>query len=580
MTSPCLPVLLVLTSAFWLMPGPAPLAAQGAAAFEVSASQREVPAGNRFQVTFTLRNAEARSFRPPELQGFRLTGPTENMRGMTMINGKSSVYQSWGLELEALREGTFAIGPATVVTTDGKTLQTQPLNVRVVAPRAVQVPPGADEDLFVTAECTPATAFVGQQVKFQVKVYTRVNIGAWELLSLPKFDGFSSREMKRFDRRPQSQTVRGKKYTVQTLHEVVLFAEKPGVITLDAAQLRLEVEKPGAPLTIFGPSLSPVLLRTGQAKLEVEPLPEPVPDGFSGLVGQYEVKFSTDHDSLTTGDAATFLLEIQGNGDARQFLAPKLNLPANLETFDPKVREEEEFETTDEMAHRKVLEYVIFPKATGYYPFTPEFTFFDPDSNRYLTRRPEPPLGLSVTPGPNPGIPPVDSTDTAAPQTGFWQRYAGRPWLIGGLAAVLLGFFAFLLLRKRRRRPAAPPPPATVSPGAPPMPRTGHDWLANARRRLANDSPRLFFDDLYKALGGWLSARLDVPASALTPELLRRRLTERQAPDSHIESLLQVWRACEQAVFANQYPYLNMESVWRQAEAVVQEMEAHFRRSA
>lgn len=569
-----------------LLPG-LPLAAQsGPISFTASTDKKEVPAGFRFELTFTLLNAEGKGFRPPDFQGFRLIRPTEMLRGMNMNRGHSTTRQTWSFELEALRPGRFTIGPATV-TVDGKTLRTEPLTVRVGPSPTVNLPRGANEDLFVTAELVPkGPVFEGQQVKLQIKMYTHLGVDAFDMLELPKFDGFYAHEMQRFDKRVQELTLRGKTYRVRTLHEVALFPREAGEFTIGPARMRIEVESPGAPPTIFGPATTPVLLQTAPVRLRVKPLPESAPAGFAGVVGQYEVKYSIDRDSLTTDDAGTLVVAIEGNGNAQQFAQPVLSLPEGLEIFPPKVREEEEYESMESLMHRQVLEYVVLLKKPGIYALAPSLSFFDPDSNRYVARTPEPSLTLTVSAGQNAGLPllPPDSTQAVAlPETGsspgFWARlsaWTNGPWLWLVVAAPVALALLFWGLKKRRR-PGPPPAPGSVPPPQSDA-RNTRDRFANARRLLANDSPRLFFDELLKALRGWLAASLHLPAPALTPELVRERLTERQVPESRISALLELWQTCEQAVFAGRHPYLNMESTWRQTEELVQAVERDLQR--
>lgn len=550
------------------------LFAQNKAVFEASSSQQEVPVGYRFSVTFSLRDAEARNFKAPDFLNFSQVGPSEKQSGVTMFNGKTSVHQSWTFELQAVKEGAYTIGPATVVTSEGQTLRTKPLTVKVVPPQYSAVPRGANEDLFVTGEFSSPSAFVGQQVKYRIKVYTRLNVEGADLLELPKFDGFYSREMKRFDTRVQYQTIKGKKYAVRTLHEVALFPQAAGEIAVGAARLRFEVEKPGGPSTIFGPATTPMLLQTAPAKLKVKDLPAPVPAAFTGVVGQYEVKFSLDRDTLKTGDALTLLVEIEGTGDARRLAPPRLSLPPELETFDPKVLEEEEFESVERAMQRRVYEYAILPKQAGVFSLAPELIFFDPDSNRYVVRKPDQPLQFTVVQGQQaaPVVPP-DSTGLSEPSAGFSSDWSGRlkSWAAHpALWLILIVPIALLLiwLFRRARKTAAPQAAAPLTSVAA-TPLTGRAALSNARRLLSNDSPRLFFDALYKGLRHWAAALLGVPAPSLTPDLLRERLTERRVSAVYIETLLRVWHTCEQAVFAGQYPQLDMDATWRSAEEAV-----------
>ena len=564
--------------------------AQGPAVFEAASNMNEVQAGYRFEVSFTLRNAEAKSFRPPDFQGFKPIGPSENQHGVTMINGKSFVHQTWSFEVEALKEGVYTIGAATVTTADGQTLRTKPFNIKVVAPQSSNLPRGS-EDIFVAGEFSSSTVYVGQQVKYRIKVYTRLMVEGADILELPRFDGFYAREMKRFDTRVQYQTIKGKKYAVRVLHEVALFPQAPGEISVGITRLRFDVQKEGAPSTIFGPAITPMLLQTTPGKLKVKDLPLPEPSNFAGIVGQYQAKFTLDRDTLSTDDALTLVVEIEGTGDARRLQPIQIALPDGLETFDPKVREEEEYESVDRAMHRKVFEYIVMPKKPGSYSLSPELVFFDPDSNRYVVQRPDQPLAFYVSQGKNLApLPPVDTSGQAQSDGnqpgGFVYKlksWGKSPWVWAAVALPLLLLIGLLRRKKRPVQPPAPPPapaPSRPAPAPAAAPRDAQEIFANARRLLSNDSPRLFFDALYKALRTWASALLAVPAPELTPDLLRERLSARRVPEARIEALIQAWQTCEQAVFAGQHAYLDMDRTWRTAEDTIREIERDWKRGA
>ena len=555
------------------------LPAQSAATFEAVGPSKEVPEGSVFEVSFALKNASAKRFIPPDFKGFRIVGGPTEMRGAGFVNGQSYSHQTWSYELEAGSSGAYTIAPA-VVQTSSQTLRTQPLSIRVVKASQARrkVPAGSDDKLFVAGELDRPTAWVGQQIHYQVKLYTQVSVSDFDILDLPPFDGFFAAERKRFDTRTQYQTIRGKRYVVRVLYEMALFPQQSGELRIDPARVRVGVEQAGG----FGALLGamPVLLQTQPVKLQVKALPEPAPAGFSGGVGRYEWKVEAGKTTLTTDDALTLTVKIEGNGDDRSFANPHFALPDGLEGFDPKAKEQEEYETGDQFVHARTLEYVMLPRQPGDYSITPELIVFDPDSNRYRTLRVDKPIQVQVSPGSNYGKS-VAAPDTISrpplersPLSTFWQAATGwlGPGILWGvlaLLALLTGILYFLRYRKHRR---SNPPAATrrIRPTVKAMRERFQQvyWL------MQNNDARVFYDALLKSLQGYVALRLDVEPAMLTKELMQEKLDAQRVPEQATAALLQVWQKCEQAVYAGQAYASSMGPVWQQAESAIQQLDA------
>ncbi|HRI61676.1 MAG TPA: BatD family protein, partial [Saprospiraceae bacterium] len=440
----------------WLFIFPNLLSAQ---VFEATTETKEVALGSTIEVSFSLKDARGERFKAPDFPDFKIAGGPNEMRGMTIINGRSSSHQTWSYELEPKRTGTFTIAAASVIV-DGKTLTTKPLTVKVVAAKAktnVNLTPGSTDKLFITGEIDRSVAWLGQQLTWRIQLYTQLSLEGFDIIELPEFEGFYSKEKRRFDTRVTYQTVRGKKYAVKTLYEEALFPQETGDLIIDAAKLRVGIEQPGA----FGVFLGskPVVLQTQPIRLTVKPLPGPPPEYFSGGVGQYEWQVEVDRDSLSTDDALTLKISLRGNGDSKRFAVPKLTLPAGLEGFEPKMVEEEEYENGEEVVHTKVFEYVILPKEPGDYEITPALSFFDPDSNRFHTLTADSLPLIRVTAGTNyhPDQPALDTLPLPPPPapTGFdgWNKiteWLQSPVLLSLLTLPVFLFIIFYLLKKRK----------------------------------------------------------------------------------------------------------------------------------
>lgn len=557
--------------------------AQNSARFEVTADPREVVEGSTFEVTFSLKNAQGSRFVMPDFKGFKIVGGPSEMRGMSIVNGQTTSHQSWVFQLEAPRTGSFTISPASV-TVSGKVMNTKPLSVQVVASRAgkggvSELPPGSDEQIFITGELDRETAYPGQQVTWRIKLYTQLSVEGADLIDLPRFEGLFSKEKRRFDTRVQYQTVRGKKYAVKTLHEEALFPREPGDITVGAARVRAAVESGGGGLGMLLGS-KPVLLQTQPVRLKVKPLPLPAPPAFTGAVGQYEWTVNADKSTLTTDDALTITISLQGNGDANRVTPPILRGTDSLEIFEPKVSSEEAYENTEQMVHSKVLEYVVLPKHPGTYSFEPAFAFFDPDSNRYLIRTAQR-IDFQVSAGKNYQPVAAEQDSVTAPliipdssSASSWLESPVLWWSVAGLLLLTL-ILLFLWRKKPEPAYAQVAPVQVVQPYTPPVraAKPSRDRFSTIPFLLRNGQPREFYDTLLKALQNYLMEKIHLSPAHMNRENVRSRLLEYQVPPARIQAILDIWDTCEQSVFAGQDQTTQMENTWRATEQVLREFE-------
>jgi hypothetical protein len=544
--------------------------------FVANIDVREVVVGSPFEVTFTLTDAESQRFTPPSFRDFKSAGSVSESRGMTVIKGRTSLKQSWSYVLEASRAGTFSIGSAAVLV-NGRTYQTAPLTVKVLSPAAsskgaVALPPGRDDAVFVVGELSTQKCYLGQQLTWRLVLYNRAAIEGADLIALPDFEGFFSREKKRFDSRTQTRTLRGKKYAVTTLHEESLFPQSVGEITIGAAQIRVGIEQPGASGFLFGPK--PVTLSTQPVTLKVSALPEPVPMNFTGGVGNYTWDITADTNALSTDDALTLTVTLKGNGDSRRFAPPKIAVPATCEIFEPRILEEEEYENEIETVHTKRLEYVVLPKEPGAQELLPQLTYFDVDSNKYCTLNAAP-IRFNVVAGKN--YRPANARDsiptpiiTTVP-VGIWEKmgnYFSAPVFWAILVLTLIAIAMYMLSKRLPNKPDEKPAKYPT------------DQVSSARQRL-NDlttrwqgvAPEKFYNDLLKSLQSYIAARLELSPAQLNQHVLRAKLAERNVTPIRVQAFLSILQTCEQAVFSGQSDASKMESDGRAAVVVVQELE-------
>ncbi|HFC00942.1 MAG TPA: hypothetical protein ENJ53_09085 [Phaeodactylibacter sp.] len=104
---------------------------QGNPEFSVQVSQSSVLLGNDIEVTFMLKNAEGKQFEAPQFEGFDIVGGPNQSTSISIINGMTTQSSSYSYLLKPTKTGTFFIPPA-FIEVDGKTLETQPIEILVL----------------------------------------------------------------------------------------------------------------------------------------------------------------------------------------------------------------------------------------------------------------------------------------------------------------------------------------------------------------------------------------------------------------------------------------------------------------
>ena len=549
--------------------------------FVASTDTREVLVGQTFELSFALEGAEGQRFTPPSFRDFKNGGGVSESRGFAIVKGRTNVRHIWSYSLEALRPGVYTIGAASVIA-NGKTMNTQPLTITVIAgdkrfKGGTSLPGGRTDDVFITGELSQNVVYPGQQVTWRLVLYTKVAIEGADLISLPDFEGFYSKERRRFDTRVQYQEIKGKKYAVKILHEESLFPQRTGELTIGAAQIRVGIEQAGSTGFLFGPK--PVTLNTPPVMLTVKPLPEPQMQGFTGGVGQYTWEVTADSTVITTDDALTLTVSLKGNGDSKRFGPPVFVMPEGCEIFEPRILEEEEYETLEALMHAKKLEYVVLPKEPGIYEFSPQLIFFDPDSNQNRTLTATT-IRLEVSAGKNyqPGsrldslasLPPPAARKSVWDKAAFWL---GSPLFWTILGVTLTGFGLFFFLRRKQRATPVPPRAEFVQLPNPAPSLEAKQYLTRAYYLLQHGNPALFYDELLKSLQRYIAARLQLSTAQMNHPAIQTKLLEKGVTPIRVQAYLSIWDACELAVFAGQPDASKMESDWRTAEKVIQEIE-------
>ncbi|HOY15759.1 MAG TPA: BatD family protein [Haliscomenobacter sp.] len=553
--------------------------------FRAFADAKQVLEGSFFEVTFALSNAEGTNFKAPSFgTAFTLISGPSRSASTTIVNGRMSSEMAFSYALQAKKIGTYSFGPATVEV-NGKILRSNSVTVEVVKNENVSRTGKAQkgEELFVKAILNAREAYLGQQVRLDYKVYTRVDLENFNFVEESDYVGFYVEEIQHPDSRMEEEIVAGVRYNTRILRSIALYPQKVGQLNIDAATLQVAVVAGGSPDPLtgltFGAEIRRVPLRTEAVALLVKPLPPNPPASFSGGVGIFNMNSAINRTEVTTDDALTLRLTLTGDGDMKRVRAPNLNLGDNFEVYDPRTLDEEASETGGLRVSRKTVEYLIMPKKAGQYTIQPEFSFFNSESKQYETLK-DYSYELRIRKGSGKGVSAsrdgLEGLGDLHPLKSIAHLSKGKSplfnnplfWFIA-LAPFLAwsGTWAYQYLRafgKERRDQMRLQKSAR---------KVALDHLNHAEQHLQAKQSRDFYDAVSKAILGYLGDKLNIPKADWSKENISAGMAQLNVQPELVERLQKLLQNCEMALFAGQANATAMQETYTNALEILTAVE-------
>jgi hypothetical protein len=574
-----------------------------------TANKSTVALNEQFQVTFTL-NASGRSFQGPDLKEFIvLSGPNQST-SMQLVNGNFSQSISYSYFLQPKNTGNFKIGPASIEV-EGKRIASNVIQI-TVAKGNPQTGGGqgqaqaqdaglSDKNIFLRASVNRTTVMQGEALVVSFRLYTNVNIVNYGVNKMPALTGFWNQDVELPDQlQLTNEVVDGVNYRVGEIKKIVLFPQQSGQLTIDPMEVkciaRVKVKSRSSdPWGLFddpffggGVRDIPYEFRSQSIKVNVKPLPANAPDGFQGAVGQFNFEARLDKNETKANEAINLKIKINGSGNLKLVPAPEINFPADLESYDPKISEN--FRTGAEgLSGSKSYEYLLIPRHEGEYELEPiSFTWFDLEKKQYITRSAGP-FKIKVGKGSGTGSAAtiVDAgTKSEFRELGQDIRYIkvnspdfgtasvsnfyGSP-LFFTLALSPLLLFGGLMIRQRREERLRGDATAMRVRKATSQAQKRLALAGKLMREKQNDK---FYEEVLRSLWGYTSDKFLVPVSELSKEKVSEILSERKLDTALISDFIRTIDECEMARYAGSVAIGDPANLYRQAERVINEIEA------
>ena len=533
------------------------------------------------------------------------------------MNGKTTKTSqtSYTYILQAKKTGAFQLASATA-TVKGTEIHSRAAQVTVVEGRdeaaAAQGGSGGTSgnasgsagearqsasqntgEIFMRLNLSKREAVVGEPITATLKIYQRANLTGFEDAKFPKFNGFWSQEVDT----PQNiefqrEQVGDKMFNAAVLRRWVLIPQKSGTLTIDPSEVvclvnvRTQRQRTGSIFDDFFENdyvTQRQRVMTPAIGVKVTALPGGAPAGFSGAVGEYSVSARISKDSLRTHDAASLIVTVTGKGNVSLVEAPKISFPPDFEAYDVKATSATDKSGTN---GSKTFEYPFIPRSPGAFTLPPvRFSYYDVKGRRYATASTDS-LRLSVARSAGGATQPVQDgagtltvdrkgvknlgedirfikTKTSLSEDkGF---FVGKP-LFWGLAAflVLAAAAVWLSLRKLAARRAD-----VVGTRNRKATRQALKRLKLAGDFLNKNLYTAFYEELHRALIGFIADKLTMDMADQSKENIAEALSARGVPEATVKSFTDLLDACEYARYAPDAGHEAMNAHYEQAVSVI-----------
>ena len=548
--------------------------------FEASTDAHEVYKGSAFEVSFTLYNAKGTSFRPPEFKNLKvLSGPSQSMQ-TSIVNGAVSSQLSYVYVVQALATGEIIIGPATISSGNTK-YTTKPIKVNVLAPAANASPGKKGEDVFVRLVASSESAFIGQQIIIDYKLFTKVNVSNFDIQFEPDYPNSYAENIASYNLGQRREIFEGQEYVTKVMRRIALYPQQTGKIHIEPAviSLGIEYDDPRYRGFFFRSQLKMINLTTNDLNIDVQSNPLPEPPSFTGAVGHFTLQIEPPASPVRTEESISILMQVKGDGDEKRLMAPRLDLPEGLEGYDPKVKNSQTGDEDGRLVTTRIFEYLVVPRQSGNYTIRPTYTYLDPDSLRYMTLQDS--FTIQVLPGSKAGNEVANhlsgeadrqemrfiATDIRLKKPG---RLWGRPihWILL-LLPFALSIGAVLYRRKqwlegqvdigiRRQRQAE---------------KVAAKRLRDAQALLDRSDYAAFYEEISRASHGYVADKFRIPVADLTKERVQREIARFASDGELAPDFVRLLQTCERALYAGMANQENARQTYDEAVRLISSLE-------
>lgn len=567
----------------------------------------QVAVGEQFRLSYTVNTDEARGFRAgniPDDAFDVLMGPsTSTQSSYQLVNGHMSSSSSitYTYILSAKKQGSFTI-PAAHVTVDGKNVQSNEVRIKVSGEakggqqgsRHQQSDNGevraagsaiSGSDLFIKVTASKQHVREQEPILLTYKVYT--------LVGLTQLNGKMA-DLKSFYTRevplPQEKQFHienhnGRAYRTVTWQQYVMFPQATGKLEVPSITYEgivVQQNRNVDPFEAFFNGGSGYIevkkkITAPGITIHVDPLPQR-PANFSGGVGSYNISAQLDKTEVKANDPVKLRVVVSGVGNMKLLKEPEVKFPKDFDHYDAKVTDQTKL-TTNGLEGNIIYDFLAVPRHQGTFEIPAvEYTYFDTRSNQYKTVRTEP-FTLHVAKGEGGTVTAYSgqedikqlNSDIHYIKTGDTRQHAVDDFFFGStrywvaLCVLFLGFVSLFVIFRQRAIDNAD----IVKQRAGKANKVATKRLKKAAKLMAAGKQGDFYDEVLRALWGYVGDKLNMPVEQLSRENISQQLTAHNVSDDTIRQFIGALDECEYARYAPGDAQGNMNKVYDMAMTAI-----------
>ena len=558
-----------------------------------------------FHLRYTLNSREGENFTLGTLPNGieKIFGPSQSVSiSSQTINGHTTRSEEVTLTyiLSASKTGQFTIPPAQV-TVNGHVVKSEPLTVHVIdgqqRSQGQPQPDGAATtgragEFFVSVIASKQHVMENEPLLLTYKVcwHPDLSVNNIEPIKLELQNVFMQAYNDTQQKSVKLEEVNGKTYVTVDWQQYVIYPQKPGTLTIPAIDFKgyVRQELPIDPFD-FDPFTSSNYrevtkqLHAKEMAIRVDALPER-PAGFSNGVGHFTMTASIDKNEVKENIPITITCKVKGTGNLSMVKEPVTTFPPSFDIYDTKSTENYKL-TANGLDGEVTFELVAVPQKEGNYTIPPvQFTYYDISAKAYRTLSSDP-FELKVEKGAHQANTVNDFTSQEevetlgndirhikmgpdSPQQRGYTFFGSTPYLIALATMLLLFVSLFVAFRKRALDNAD-----IVKLRGKKANKVATRRLKKAASLMRTGKASEFYDEVLRALWGYIGDKLNMPASQLSPDNISDRLREHGADDETIGLFQAAIDECEFERYAPGDPTGNMNKVYEKSMTAIEQIE-------
>lgn len=568
-----------------------------AQSISISAPQ-EVNTGEQFRVKYTIQTQDVKGFRGGEFpEGLQvLMGPSmSSQSSFQMINGHASSSSSitYTYIVYAEKPGSYTI-PAATAEVGGKRVSSPHAKVKVSgqpqssssssqntgnhSSRNIKQAgsPISSSELFIKVSANKTKVHEQEPIVLTYKLYTQVEVTQLEG-KMPDLKGFHTQEVELPKQKSfHVETINGRPYRCVTSNKYVMYPQMTGKLEIPSITFKGTVVQENRNVDPFeaffngGSGYIEVRKDIVAPALTINVLPLPTrPAGFSGGVGKFSISASIDKEDIPANEAATLRVVVSGVGNMKLIRQPVINFPKDFDKYDPKTTDKTKL-TDNGLEGNMIYDFLFVPRNQGTHTIPPiEFTYYDISSNAYKTVKTQP-LTINVTPGKATTTTVSDFTEKDADIHGIKLSDSKTlekdiffaTTLYNTIIAAIIIIFVVLIVVFRKRAIANAD---IVGKRGKKANKVATKRLKKAARLMKEEKYDEFYDEVLRALWGYVSDKMNIAVSELSRENITERLLSHNVNQEIIDTFVTAIDECEYARYAPGEVHGKMNNVYEKA---------------